>query len=98
MTKRDLNRDVQALEGLPALAPTEPKPLDAQSLEHALHMVDLIDESVTNLEQSLRALGMLVNDFTLLHAILGALGANTVELRCQMPALRQATKDAGEEA
>jgi hypothetical protein len=60
--------------------------------------VNQLDESIQHVEQTLRSLGLLMEDRTLPKALVGAMGISAVELRSQLPALREAVKDAAKEA
>lgn len=65
--------------------------------ELADRTVSQLDESVHCVEQTLRSLGLLMEDHTLPKALVGAMGHSVTELRSQLPALREAVKDAGKE-
>ena len=90
------NRELRQLVGMANRGrPKEEPRLDAEALSLALRTVDQLDESVKCVETTLRSLGLLFEDFTLPQALIGALGISVTEIRSQIPALREAAKDAG---
>lgn len=93
---RVTSRELQQLVGMANRGTPKPEPhLDEEALSLALRTVDQLDESISHAEQTLRGLGDLLEDFTLSQALVGAMGISVTELRSQLPALREAVKDAG---
>jgi hypothetical protein len=62
--------------------------------ELAGRTVNQLDESIHCVEQTLRSLGLLMEDHTLPQALIGAMGISVTELRSQLPALREAVREA----
>jgi hypothetical protein len=91
------NRDLQQLEALANRgAPKPPEPLSEEATALGLRVTEQLAESVELAESALKSLGVLLEDFPLAKALIGAIGISAMEIRSQMPALRQAVKEAGE--
>lgn len=92
------NRDFKQLEELANRgrdgAPETPS-LDDEHARLAARTVEQLDESVRHVEQTLRSLGMLLEDYPLPKALIGAMGMAAVDLRRQVPALKEAVKEVG---
>lgn len=71
------------------------KPMDDERRDFAKSLVDQFEETVQLQEQALRSLGTYLEDFTLPQALIGAIGVSVTEIRSQLPALREAVKEAG---
>lgn len=93
MTGRELRELEQMLGHAPK--PTETAPLDREQVALALRTVDQLDQSVGLVEETLRQLGVQLEDFTLPKALIGSLGISVTEIRSQLPALREAAKEVG---
>ena len=90
------NRDLRQLEEFAnRRKPKKASRLEGETARLAHRTVDQLDEGVRLVEQTLRGLGLLMEDHTLPQALIGAMGISATELRSQLPALREAVKEAG---
>lgn len=76
--------------------PKTPEPLSAEAVALGLRQVEHLTKTVELSETTLKSLGTLLEDFPLAKALIGAVGISVMEIRSQIPALRQAVKEAGE--
>jgi hypothetical protein len=76
------------------LRSSELEPLSEEHSRLASSTVDQLAESVNHAEQTLRGLGLLLEGRPLPTALIGALGISLTEMRSQLPALREAVKEA----
>jgi hypothetical protein len=92
MTSRELQ---QIEEFANRSRPKEEAQLGSDSAALARHTVAQLDESVTCVENCLKGLALLFEEVPLPAALIGAIGYSALEMRQQLPALREAAKEAG---
>jgi septation ring formation regulator EzrA len=94
LTSRDLQR-LEELANRKRSSSDGPRQLEEEAIRLALRTVDQLGEGIELLETTLQSLGLLFEDFPLQKALVGAIGISVTEMRSQVPALREAAREAG---
>lgn len=87
------NQDLRRLEEFANRKRPQDEPaLNPEAAKLAQETVRQLDQSVSLVEDCLKELGVLFKEVTLPAALIGAIGFSTLEIRRQLPALREAAK------